>query len=315
MEIAERINDLTRRPQDRGDDLLSAVERCDVGFDFVLSLKNDPAEYVRSAVAKSLGMLGKMPENKRKVYSPLLSLACDGEKYVSGDAILSMGDTRDSRFTFAMINFFKHAEYERQKRIFLSLKSMGDPRAVCFLKDYTDRENDVGEIARKAYSACMGGSKFEYSFAGREELFEGARNIEGRILLSSSDVLDRIYGTLERHGWERPQSYVVDTGGRLWIGGLLDEHVWVAKGENVAAAGEIHLARENGIWNATYINNRSYGYLPDPLSFPHISNALQAANINCDLSRFSETFPREGFCDEEFLSQRPFYSGIGLDFI
>lgn len=315
MEIAERINDLTRRPQDRGDDLLSAVERGDVGFDFVLSLKDDPAEYVRSAVAKSFGRLGKIGENRRKAYFPLLSLACDSEKYVSGDAILSMGDTKDSRFTFAMINFFKHAEYERQKRVFLALQSMGDPRAICFLKDYTDRENDVGDIARNAYSSCADGHQFEYYFAGREELFEGARNIEGRILLSSSDILDRIYGTLERHGWERPQSYIVDTGGKLWIGGLLDEHVWVAKGENVAAAGEIHLTRENNAWNAVYINNRSYGYLPDPSSFPSVSRALQSANITCNLSRFSETFPREGFCDEEFLSQRPFYSGIGLSFI
>src|SRR3989338_6761438 len=165
------ISDNKNSPHSRGNRLLEVAERGDVNFDFVVSLKKDEEPYVRSSVAKALSNF-----KRRDTLGHLLELMCDPELHVRGDAVLAAGELGDSRATFAMVNFFGHVHYELQKRVFIALKVLGDPRALCFLEDFIERQNDVGDLARESYSACAKNKDFLYEFAGRKEMWEDAKH-------------------------------------------------------------------------------------------------------------------------------------------
>ena len=233
----------------------------------------------------------------------------DPEIHVRGDAILAMGESGDSRFTFLLFNYYPVALYEEQKRILLAFDSLKDPRAKCFLKKFIKEDSDIGSLARTAYNSCSSNTLFSYTFAGREDLLEYSRSREGRILVKSSSNLDENLGILEEHGWERPQTYVIDLDNNLFIGGLLDEHVDVARGKKVLAAGEINFFWIKNEWHVEYANNRSNGYYPDSSSFLHLKNALIEARIKYPDNKFTEVFPKyeHGYCDNEFLQFQPFY--------
>ncbi len=308
-EDVEYIIDTKKSPHSRGNRLLEAAERKAVDFDFVASLKKDEEPYVRSSVARALSNF-----KRRDTLGHLLELMCDPEMHVRGDAVLAAGELGDSRATFAMINFFRHVQYELQKRVFIALKVLGDPRALCFLDDFVKRENDVGDLARDAYSACANNENFSYEFAGRNEAWEYAKQTEGRIFVSTDNILDGYSGIVGRI--DKPQTYVVDMQGRLWIGGEnLHEHVDVARGERVLSAGEIIFKKSGNIWKVGYANNRSNGYYPAENSFVHVSQALSNAGIKEDRREFSEIFPRDGFCSDDFLTFQRFYKEASLEYL
>lgn len=297
-------------PQLRGDKLNELVRNGEADLPFVLSFMQDREGYIRSTVARCLGAMGG-----REVYPYLLELMCDGDLYVRCDSILALGETGDSRSTFPLFNYFRHAPYEEQKRVLLALQGLKDPRAACFLQQHIELDNDIGDLARRAHMDCLGNTDFRYSFAGREDMWKDSRSMEGRILINSAQDLDRNFDVLEKHSKEnRPQTYIVDECGKLAIGGSLDEHVDVAKGDLVLAAGEITFSKKGNVWKAEYLNNRSNGYYPDGSSFVHVKKALESGGINCGDS-FTEVFPREGFYDPEFLQFQSFYGGIGLEHI
>lgn len=287
-------------PQFRGDRLEALVKEGKADLDFILPFLEDPSSYMKSVAARCLGII-----KARGSYSGLLKLMADPEVLVRADAILAMGESQDSRFTFPLINYFNGASYEEQRRIFLAFSALRDPRAVCFLKDFIKRDDDLGELARQAYSACWTNLDFNYTFAGREDLFEEAKEKQGEILLSSVYDLEEELSVLQDPN-SRLLSYIVNERG-MFLGELRDEHVFIAKGEKVLSAGEISFLQQSGNdWIADYTNNRSNGYYPDGSSFVHVRNALQRAGVSCD-DAFSEVFPRGGFCDPEFLQDKPFY--------
>ena len=79
------------------------------------------------------------------------------------------------------------------------------------------------------------------------------------------------------------------------LGGYLNEHVDVAAGRPVLAAGEAVLEeRPDGTWAITAINNRSYGYMPDAASSAAVEQALRDTGIPYPHDGFTEIYPREG---------------------
>lgn len=95
------------------------------------------------------------------------------------------------------------------------------------------------------------------------------------------DTLARHF-RIERGVMVHPQTYVVTASdGIFCCGGAVEEHVHVAGGEAVLAAGEVWFARRSGKrWSVERINNRSIGYrIPTPESFVAIASALDAAGI------------------------------------
>lgn len=306
----DEIMDANRRPEERGNMLVEAAKAGLVDLDFVMSLSSDEQPYVRSSVAKALPNFS----SNRRILLPLLQLMCDSEIHVRGDAILALGESGDSRVTFPLINYFAYAPYELQKRIFIAFGSLRDPRAVSFLEKHKGSSDDLGDLATRAYINCHNKYHFLYSFEGEDENWRYALETEGRIHLASSSVLDQNIKILEDHGSERPQTYIVNDLG-FYIGGLIDEHVQVARGGKILSAGEIWFTKQEGLWSVDYVNNRSNGYHPDPKSFVHVKNALNRAGIKFENTKFTESYPREDFCDPEFLQFYPFFKGIGLEHI
>lgn len=287
-------------PQFRGPELERLVREGKVDLGFISSFLDDSNSYMRSVAARCLGII-----KHRGIYPSLLKLMADPEVLVRSDAILAMGDSQDSRFTFPLINYFYGASYEERKRIFLAFNALKDPRTICFLKYFINGNDDLGELARQANSACFSNKDFTYTFAGRDDLFEDAFKKQGEILLASIYDLEEEISVLQDTE-SRLLSYIVNERGML-LGNLRDEHVFIAKGGRVLSAGEISFLQQGGNdWTASYVNNRSNGYYPDGSSFVHVRNALQRAGLSCGES-FNEIFPREGFYNPEFLQDKPFY--------
>ncbi len=300
QEPVDFIRDTGIFPHLRGAELEKLVRDGNADLFFVLSFLGDTNSYMRSVAARCLGIM-----KTREAYSHLLRLMADHELYVRCDTILAMGESQDSRFTFPLINYYHSANYEEHKRIMIALSALKDPRAVCFLQDIIKRDDDIGELAREAYSACFNSEGFNYTFAGRDDLFADAKGRESRVLLDSCYVLEEDLQALADPS-SRLLSYIVDKHG-MFIGGLRDEHVFLARGGKVLSAGEISFSEvRSNEWAADYINNRSNGYYPDSSSFISVKKALEGAGISCG-DRFTEVFPRCGFCDPEFLQDKPFY--------
>ena len=104
----------------------------------------------------------------------------------------------------------------------------------------------------------------------------------------------------------RPLTYVITTDEELHIGAWVNEHVAVARGEDVIAAGEIKFEKGEDGWTTTYMNNRSNGYFPATSCLHWLTNALDRAGIPHS-GKWDYTHPREGCNDADFLSIHPLY--------
>src|SRR3989344_4765430 len=300
MSILEQILDKNEDPQRRGRLLLKEASSGRLKPHTIEEVMNEDSEYLRSSAALALAYF---PDD-RTAYPLFMRLLEDDSFYVRGDAILAMGKTANSRFTFALINYFKNrANHHERERIMMALALSKDPRATAFLQEHLDDHNHFAQLVRNAYDHCKNNASFVYAFAGSDQLWKGSLHIQGRIFLGSPHILDTALSQIRRYGLDRPQTYIVDERG-MWIGGLIGEHVDVARGKKVLAAGEIIFTNEQR-WKVEYVNNRSNGYYPDPSSFAHVAGAFKEFGIAYAGDNFSETFPKEGFNDPEFLSFQP----------
>ena len=176
-----------------------------------------------------------------------------------------------------------------------------DPRAEHFLEEYLAAEGEFRDLASAALGSARGNFDFSYKFAGDSSMYEWALKQEGQILVTP-DNLDLHKGVLDENQ-PKPQTYIVGLDGKLLIGGLINEHVDVAKGGDVVAAGEIEFEKDDdGLWQVEYVNNRSNGYFPGRSSFYHVKNALTEQGILLNREAFDRAFPRNGYSDLEFLS-------------
>jgi hypothetical protein len=288
------------------------------GLTKILEISESQDILEKTSAIKALGIYGGRPAFKR-----LFELAFDDDILVQGDAIMNLGSCGDSRAFFVHAYCFFHPELLRRdlderskteilKSILYGFIASRDQRALPLLRDVTQEQGfdkDLASIAKTAIGllekrSC---SKFLYDFLGNETYLEQAEGFWGITLSNQNSfagirlILDREAQMTDRTHY---QTYIVSPRQEFIIGGTLEEHVMVASGKRVLAAGEVLFEKDqNGKWFIKYINNRSNGYFPSAESYPQVISALRGKNIGYP-SKFSETFPREGYTTEEFLSIR-----------
>ncbi|MBD3259552.1 hypothetical protein GF371_02865 [Candidatus Woesearchaeota archaeon] len=258
---------------------------------------------IKSAISSTLGRIGG-----RQVYEPLLELIQDPDVYK--DALEDLGTARDSRAIFVFANLYNSLEPKGRKAVLYAFEKLADPRAVDFLAGIaeTAEGSDISEIAQEAAEKSRRNTYFSYTFVWDEETRKKAEQKEGRILVAGKADLQRkeVADILKDFAsFHRPQTYVVALDGKFYIGGNVQEHVEVAKGEDVLTAGEVEFDLET--FDVAYINNRSNGFYPGKTSFRWIKEALAGTDIRAP-EDFSEVFPRDGFTCDDILHMFPFYN-------
>jgi hypothetical protein len=136
-----------------------------------------------------------------------------------------------------------------------------------------------------------------YRYLGDPSSLSHARTCSGHPIRSQADlqVLTPILREDRAGSAAKPQTYVVTVEGIFRLGGYLNEHIEVAGGEPVMAAGEAVLEqRPDGAWRTASLNNRSYGYMPDPTSWAAVDRALATTGVEYPRAGFSEVYPMEG---------------------
>ncbi len=277
----------------------------DSALQTILGQIDNPSPYMRCAVANALATRGS-----RACFEPLKQLIDDPDDSVRTCATLFLGISKDSRAIFCYANLWQ-TRPDLQQRIVLGLKELKDPRAPEFIqKIYPEIKNSLlQDLALEAREASEKNKDFVYTFHGIEQRRKQASRTTGQVQLRSPEDLDRIANILEQRKKEmpdRPQTYIIAQGERfMTVGGNIDEHVDVAKGRNVIAAGEITFQKRGDLWVIDYVNNRSNGYYPGT-DFTRVAKALERANI-AHPDKFSETFPKDGYFTDDFLRHQPFY--------
>ncbi len=74
-------------------------------------------------------------------------------------------------------------------------------------------------------------------------------------------------------------TFIVDSGGELWIAHRRSEHVACARGGPVLSAGEITFELVDDGIDVSYVTNQSTGFCPESESWPAIAQALDRAGI------------------------------------
>ena len=69
--------------------------------------------------------------------------------------------------------------------------------------------------------------------------------------IKKTESLDKAEHLIETLG--NPQTYIVDLKGNLFIGGHVQEHVYVARGEKVLTAGEAIFKKKEGYNNISIL--------------------------------------------------------------
>jgi hypothetical protein len=76
-----------------------------------------------------------------------------------------------------------------------------------------------------------------------------------------------------------PLTFVVALDGVLRLAPRRSEHVALAGGRDVLAAGEMTLAPSGYGWYVAEVTNQSTGYCPDPGSWPAVAKALDRVGV------------------------------------
>ena len=271
----------------------------------------DPDPYIRSLQAMQLGSC-----RKREALPLLLPLSFDPNEYVRRDTIIALGETHDSRAYFFLANYFFLAEeyfsseesLQLQRSVLYAFRANKDPRSNELLQKV---ESEYPELQSLALSVLRTQRlhpriNFLYTYIGKDEEKENAKEFSGKKIKNQDDLqsLDQILE--EEVKWskghfEKPQTYVITTKGDFLLGGELHEHVQVASGEDVLAAGEAYMRKtESGLWSIKEMNNRSNGYYPHASCVLHVTKSLEKTGIDFP-STFSHEYPNNGWIDSDLL--------------
>ncbi|MFC1775135.1 HEAT repeat domain-containing protein [Nanoarchaeota archaeon] len=272
----------------RGSDPLPVIEE-----DLAKLLKSD-TPFDRACAALALGQ-----RKERKRFPKLVAILDDKDVYVRGDAITSLAQLGDSRALFVLVNHYSSASFEEQKRVLMAIEHMRDPRATEFLRTV---KGDLEDHAKRALAACEGNFNFKYTYTGRPQLYSPSlllRDDESHIVIHSVEDIQKNGGIfMDDYFRQRPHTYVIVAPGEFRVGGWVTEHVKVAQGKDVLAAGEVRI--EPNPWRITYLSNQSNGYLPSPSCFHWVKDALEKTGLEFP-DHFEYEHPRNGFNDKEFL--------------
>src|SRR5690349_4898669 len=83
------------------------------------------------------------------------------------------------------------------------------------------------------------------------------------VTVDSTAVLDRWLAGRDRAELDEPFTFVVALDGSLRVAPRRSEHVALAAGRDVLAAGEMMFTREAGAQRVLEVTNQSTGYCPD----------------------------------------------------
>jgi hypothetical protein len=227
--------------------------------------------------------------------------AFSNEPIIRKDAIISLGVLRDSRSYFVLASLFKGADIfedpiEIRKNVIYAFGENLDLRGRELLELSAKNTSGYQNIAKRVLKK-LGKRSMIYTYLGTEENLQEGKTQKGMILIPENLSL------LERHIQGRnvhPQTYIVDKSQRLILGIDLEEHVQVASGNQILAAGEIRFSYDSGILGITELNNRSNSYFPHESSIKFVKQKLKQVGLKVS-NDVIQTFPREGWLEEDWL--------------
>jgi hypothetical protein len=83
----------------------------------------------------------------------------------------------------------------------------------------------------------------------------------------------------DRGEFREPLTYIVAVDGALWLAPRRSEHVALAGGREVLAAGEMLFVPAGSGWWVVEVSNQSTGYCPEPGSWPVVGRALDRLGV------------------------------------
>ncbi|GEM_PF-1660211 len=315
-----KIADDSTNTHDRRSNAIILLGEQQQGLATILKHSANSESYLRTAAARALGS-----HKGRAVFEPLLELMADTDSSVSHEAILSLGTSKDSRALFSLINYLQNplcSTDEAIRRVFMAFELLNDPRASDFILKYGDnrlneafygREEPRPTVFCEVKKALHSKKPLLtlYTFCG-EETTRLKAEAKKRAKIESVVDIERIEKEIrELNAINHPQTYVIDIEGNLLLGGYIEEHVQVASGRDVLAAGEAFLTQKSG-WKLDTLNNRSNGYYPDKSTIPTALEKFRKAGL-VQGEVCIEEFPKQGYASEEILFDKPFYSAKSSD--
>jgi len=249
-----------------------------------------------------------LAQNGRSTFDRIIS-ELGKDSNLDSQIFMLLAKLNDSRALFPLINYAtKSKETEHTQRLLQYMAHTMDPRSEDFLYNYLGiLTRPHRQIAEDAYQKCRDNHEFIYQFAGSDKLYNRALDSLGGILVTSENLTKFENAINEnKNPSNKPQTYVITMNGKMLIGINLNEHVFVAKGQDVCAAGEIIFGKTSQGWRVNYVNNRSNGYFPHKSSFHWVRKYFDKSNIRFGKEDFDDVFPRQGFNDEDFLSVQKF---------
>lgn len=118
-----------------------------------------------------------------------------------------------------------------------------------------------------------------YRYVGPAEL-RRETPAAGAIIVVSRDALDRWLAERARAELDEPFTFVVALDGRLRLAPRRSEHVALAAGRDVLAAGEIVFSPGAGARRVLEVTNQSTGYCPDPDCWTAVGEALDDLGLD-----------------------------------
>jgi hypothetical protein len=130
----------------------------------------------------------------------------------------------------------------------------------------------LDDAAIGRYRRAMTDSR-RYSYVGPTELQRRGVAVDSGSP-GSPDSVRRWLISREENEAAEPYTFVVALDGTLLLGPRRSEHVALARGTEILAAGEITFATTANGWRVTQVSNQSTGYCPDPDSWPAVAQVL-----------------------------------------
>lgn len=117
-----------------------------------------------------------------------------------------------------------------------------------------------------------------YRYVGPDELRDHL-DVADAVVIDTPVVLADWLAGRERRELDEPFTYVVALDGTLRLAPRRSEHVALAGGRDVLAAGEIRFAVAGSGWRVAGVTNQSTGYCPDPTCWSAVGAALDRLGV------------------------------------
>ncbi|BCY08751.1 hypothetical protein [Actinoplanes sp. L3-i22] len=118
-----------------------------------------------------------------------------------------------------------------------------------------------------------------YRYVGPAELHDELPAPDA-IIVQSREALDRWLAGRIPAELDEPFTFVVTLDGRLGLAPRRSEHVALAAGREVLAAGEMTFLHNAGVRGVLEVTNQSTGYCPDPDCWPAVGEALDGLGLD-----------------------------------